>query len=201
MTLFYLIRHGNTDMVNRTLAGRLPGVHLNAEGEAQAIRLADRLSEVPFEAIYTSPLERTRETAAPLATRLGIEIRISESFNEIDYGAWTGISFADIQENPDWRKYNLFRSGTRIPEGDLMPDVQRRTVRELERLRELFPKGAVAIVAHGDVIKLAIAYFAGIPIDFILRLTISPASVSVVSVEDYGPRIVCVNDTGEPGRL
>src|SRR5436305_11011237 len=90
MATFFLIRHGANDLLDRAIAGRLPGVHLNAHGRQQAERLAERLAQEPIRRIYSSPLERARETAQPLADRLGLEMRIAPELNEIDFGDWAG---------------------------------------------------------------------------------------------------------------
>ncbi len=196
MAVFLLIRHGHNDVVGRTLAGRKSGIHLNATGKDQAEKLVERLSEVPIQAIFSSPMERTRETAEPLARNLGLEIGIMEDITEIDFGEWAGRSFEDLENDPEWRHFNTFRSGTRIPGGELMVEVQNRMVTSIEKLRKEFPDKVIALFSHGDPIKTVIGHYAGIPLDFALRLHISLASVSVVAVHDYGPRIFCINNTG-----
>jgi probable phosphomutase (TIGR03848 family) len=200
MTTFLLIRHALNDYMDRAIAGWTPGVHLNDAGRAQAEGLAGRLAQAPIAAIYSSPLERARETAAPLATRLGLEIRICDSFGEIRYGEWTGKPLAELAEDGRWRQFNFIRSLTRAPEGETMLDAQARAAAGLEELRDRHPREMVAVFSHGDVIKAAVAYFAGIPIDFYHRFDIGPASVTVVTVDDHGPRLLRINDTGEPVR-
>jgi probable phosphomutase (TIGR03848 family) len=197
MTIFYLIRHGNTDYMDRILVGRRPDVHLNAHGRAQAERLADRLERIPIEAIYSSPLERARETAKPLSDRLGIEIGVLENLNEVDFGEWTGRDFQELAGDSRWRQFNLMRSCTRIPGGELVIEVQQRSVCELERLHTRHPHGSVAVVSHGDVLRAVIAYFAAIPFDLFLRIAIMPASISVVAINSHGPAVLRINDTGD----
>jgi probable phosphoglycerate mutase len=197
MAVFLLIRHGYTDMVDVAIAGRMPGIHLNARGREQAARLAGRLERVKLDAVCSSPLERTLETAAPIASSHGLPIRICEGLNEIEYGEWTGWEVPRLH-GQIWESFNAFRSGTRIPGGEMMIEVQSRMIAELEKLHLDFPDGVVAVVSHADPIKTAIVHFAGIPLDLFLRLDISPASVSVVKIDDYGPRIFRLNDTGSP---
>lgn len=202
MAVFLLIRHGSNDTVGKLIPGRMPGVHLNEEGKAQAERLAERLSKLKLDAIYCSPLERTYETAVPFARHFDLPLRTSERLLEIDVGDWTGCMLQQLLGDPVWQHYNTFRAGTRAPNGELMIEVQERMVTEVERLRKEYPNGAVAIVSHGDPIKTVLAHYAGIPLDFILRIEISLASVSVISISDYGPKILCINHTGEiPGFL
>ncbi len=185
-------------MLGNALAGRKPGVHLNAAGRAQAEKLAERLAGVPIDVIYSSPMERTRETAEPTAAKLGLDVHICDGIIELDLGDWTGAGYRELMDSPVWRQFNSFRSGTRIPGGhELTVEVQARMAREMENLRARHPDSIIALFSHGDPIKTAIAHYLGIPLDYILRFTIDPASVSVISVEDYGPRILCINNTDE----
>ena len=200
MATFLLIRHAAHDLLGRAIAGRIAGVSLNPEGQAQAERLAEWLARLPITAIYSSPLERARETALPLAGRLRLQIRIAPELDEIDFGEWTGRTFPELAAIPRWDRFNSFRSGTRIPGGELMLEAQVRIVGLIERLREDHPGGLVALVSHGDVIKAALLYYLGAPLDLFMRLEISPASVSEIEVSEYGPRVLRVNDTvSSPG--
>jgi probable phosphoglycerate mutase len=195
MTTFYLLRHGLNDWVNRKLAGWLPGVHLNERGREQAARLAERLSRTPLEAVISSPLDRAQETAAPLAARAGVQVEISEAVGEIRPGDWTGRTLEELNADEHWKRFNVFRGGTRAPSGELMLETQVRMVNAILRLRDRHPDGGVAIVSHGDPLRAAVGYFVGAPIDMFLRLEISPASISVVQIDDWGARVMCVNDT------
>ena len=198
MTTFWLIRHAETDAIGNFLAGRLPGVHLNATGRRQAERLAVRLAPAPFSAIYSSPLERAAETAEPLARAKKLQVQPCEAANEIDFGDWTGKSFHALEPVPEWRRFNQLRSSAAIPGGELMLRVQTRMVGELECIRRRHPGRQVALFGHGDPIKAALAHYAGIPLDLFHRIEISPASVSVLALDEWGPRILRLNDTGEP---
>lgn len=195
MTRFFLIRHGSTDAVGHTLAGRTPGVHLDVIGARQSDWLVARLAGTTIAGIYSSPLERTMETAEPLAAHVGVPVQVREGLNEIDFGEWTGRSFHDLEARPHWRQFNRVRSTTRIPGGEHFAEVQARVVAELERIGAAHPESSVAIVSHADTIRTALAYCAGVPIDLFLRLEISPASISVISVTENGPGILCINQT------
>jgi probable phosphomutase (TIGR03848 family) len=196
MTKFLLIRHALTDSVGKRLSGRTPGVPLNAEGQAQAQQLAMRLADVPIDAIYSSPLERAVQTAAPIAAQRGLETRISEDFLEIDFGSWTNCTFQELQNQPQFQRFNSFRSSTRIPGGELMLEAQARAVAGLGKLCAQHPGQTVAVVSHADMLKAAVAYYAGIPLDLFQRLEISPASVSVAEIFEETARILLLNDTG-----
>lgn len=194
MTTFILIRHGMTDAVGHTIAGRTPGVNLNAAGVAQAERLAAHLAAMPITHIYSSPLERARQTAEPLARATNCEVRISEPFNELDFGAWTNRALAELDPLPEWKAFNARRSTAVPPGGELMLEVQARTVAELERLRALHEDRCVAVVSHADVIRALLAHLLGAPLDLLLRLHLDPATFSVVEAYDEGDYAVrCIN--------
>lgn len=195
-TTFLLIRHAAHDLLGRTIAGRMPGVSLNERGRAQAQELAQRLVPLPLAAAYSSPLERARETAAPIAARHGLPVTVLDAINELDFGEWTGQTLAALADHPRWQPFNAFRSGTRVPGGETMAEAQRRMVGAMEALCARHPDGSVALVGHGDPIKSAVAYFLGVPLDLFQRIEISPASVSVVTLADWGPRVLCVNNRG-----
>jgi probable phosphoglycerate mutase len=196
MTTFYLIRHGNTTAGN-IISGRNRGYHLSDNGQMQAARLGERLSGVHFDAIYASPMERTQETAKAISEKHNMQPETLEKIIEVDFGDWTGKSFDELETIQKWKLFHTFRSGTRIPRGEHMIEIQMRMVSEIERLREKHPNGTVAIVSHGDPIRTAIVYYAGMPMDFMLRLNISTASVSIITVDDWGAQIQCINDTDE----
>lgn len=197
MTLFLLIRHGANDTVGKSIAGRMPGIHLNTEGTDQATRLAERVSKQHLDAIYTSPMERTLETARAIAERVGLDAKIDDALVEINYGEWTGKSLEQLADDERWKRFNQVRSLTRVPGGEHILEIQARVVAEMERLREIHPGATLALVTHGDVIRAALAYYGGIALDLVQRYEIGCTSVTAISVEDYGARILKVNDTGE----
>jgi probable phosphomutase (TIGR03848 family) len=200
MTRFLLIRHATTDAVGKHLSGRAEGVHLNEEGQQQAHRLAEQLSGLSIDAIYSSPLERATETAAPLAEALQVEVTSCEDFLEINFGEWTNQSFAELHSDPWFQRFNTYRSGTRIPGGELMTEAQLRIIGGMERLCRQHPQQTIAVVSHSDMIKATIAYYAGIHIDLFQRIEISPASVSIIELFEDSARILTLNHCG-PIRL
>lgn len=197
MATFLLIRHGAHLLGGDLIAGRTPGVHLSPLGQEQARRMAERVARLPVEAIYASPADRTRETAAHLAQALNLPVRVLESLNELDFGEWTGRSVAELRSVERFTQWNGFRSGTRMPGGETMLEIQSRMVGEMLRLREKHGEGCIALVSHGDVIKAAVAWALGVPLDLLLRIEIGLASVSVVAVGDHGPWVLGVNHCGE----
>ena len=190
-----LIRHAVNDWVGEKLAGWTPGVHLNDEGRAQAAALARRLAEVPLAAIYSSPLERTLETAEPLAQAHGLAVQAREGLGETQYGDWTGRTLKELRDEKLWPVVQVYPSGARFPAGESMREVQARIVAELDAIRDSHTGQTVAVVSHSDPIKMAVAHYAGLPLDLFQRLTISPASVTAFAFTQFGPRLLCMNYT------
>lgn len=199
MTTFYLIRHSQNDYVGEgKLAGLTPGVHLNEHGKAQSQALAALLSSVRFRAIYTSPLERAYETALPLANSRKMEPIMREGLGEINCGAWTGKSLKSLRRRKLWPIIQSAPSRAAFPEGESFTDAQARIVHELEHIRSSHPgtRTIVACVFHSDPIKLAIAHYIGLHIDFFQRLVIEPASFSILNIGEHGVHLLRLNDTG-----
>ncbi len=201
MTIFLLIRHAVHVLGSERIAGRMPDVHLSPHGQKQAQKLAARLAAVPIRALYSSPITRAQETAQLLAAQFGLPVQICEDIQEINYGDWTGRTLEELRPLEQWQHWNSFRSGTRIPNGESMLEIQARVISRMQQLKEHHPNEVIALVSHGDVIKAAVAYYLGVPLDMFQRIEISTASVSVVSLADYGPSVMCVNNTNALGEL
>jgi probable phosphomutase (TIGR03848 family) len=197
LTYLLLIRHGINDMVGqKKLAGWLPNVHLNDEGRAQAEAVAERLRDVPINAIYSSPLERTIETAEPLARSKNLEIQVREGLGEVRYGDWTGKAIEELAKDQLWRVVQMYPSGMQFPGGDTMRGMQARIVNELEQIAAEHPRQIVAVVTHADLIKAALAHYLGVHFDLFQRIAVEPASVSVVLIDKFRPFVIRINDDG-----
>lgn len=196
MTTYLLIRHASHDFLGRTLVGRGGNVPLNQSGCEEAIRLAERLAPCQISALYCSPQLRARETAQWLLQNRRLNAWVDSAFDEIDFGAWTGREFQALAEAPAWARWNHTRSSARCPGGERMRDVQRRAVHGQERLRRNHPDTAVAVVSHGDVIKAMLLHWMGMSLDLIHTLEISPASVSVLTLEADRSHLRLLNDNG-----
>jgi broad specificity phosphatase PhoE len=195
MTTYLLIRHGATDTLNTMVAGRTAGISLNDCGKKQAIGLVSRLKDRGIDAIYSSPLERTLETAVPLASQLSLPVHQAEELLEVDFGEWTGRTLDELQSDPGWILFNTLRSCASPPQGETMVTVQQRLSTYLTRLSETHPQKTLALFTHGDVIRSTLCYYLGIPIDFMLRLEIVPASISEIILSVNGPQVVRFNET------
>ena len=193
-TTFHLVRHAAHDRVGTVLCGRMPGVHLGTLGKAQAERLAERFANEDVASIHSSPLERAVETAEPIAARLEQSLEICEDIAEIDFGAWSGTSFEALAQDPRWSAWNNARSNSRPPYGETMLEAQARIVGALEQLRSHYADRSVILVSHSDVIKAALLYHLGLPIDAYGRFDIEPASISTLVVGDWGSKVLRLNE-------
>ncbi|MEK7808082.1 MAG: MSMEG_4193 family putative phosphomutase [Chloroflexota bacterium] len=195
MSQLLLIRHGENDYTRKgKLAGWTPGVHLNDVGQAQAQALAEKLAHTPIKAIYSSPLERAIETALPLAKAKGLTIHKRSDVGEVRYGEWTGKSLKALARTKLWQVVQKQPSAMQFPDGETLRDVQSRAVNEIEKIAAAHPKDMVAIFSHGDIIKLVLAHYLGMPLDMFQRLAVNTASVSVVQRQGSMPLVMKVND-------
>ena len=195
MPTVLLIRHGENDYVKKgRLAGRLPGVHLNENGRKQAQKLADTLKKMPIKAVYSSPMERTVETAEPLAQALGQEVILRPGLTEIDFGDWQDKTLKALRRRKLWKTVQQKPSMMRFPNGEAFAEAQLRAAQELNELVGMHrPKDVFVCVSHSDLIKLALSYHLGQPIDLFQRIMVSPASISTLHFGEGHVAVVNVN--------
>jgi probable phosphoglycerate mutase len=197
MTEFLLIRHAVNDWVNTgRLAGWTPGVHLNQDGKSQAAALGERLANVPLAALYSSPLERTMETAEAIAAHHpDLAIQVLDALGEVRYGEWQGAKLSVLRRQKLWEIVQVYPSRAHFPGGEAIRQAQLRAVDALEALVLRHPNDRIAVVSHSDMIKLIVAHYVGAHIDFFQRIDISPASVTIIRLGHDRPYIIRVNDT------
>ncbi len=193
--LALLIRHALVEAQDRI--GRRPDLPLSQEGEEQARQLAERLQTWDIAAVFSSPLVRTLRTAQVLAESRGIPVQTDTCLNEIDFGEWDNRSFKSLEPLESWKAFNTFRSSTRCPGGEMMIEVQSRVVGLLERVIPSYPDATIAIVSHADVIRSAVCHYLGVPLDLSLRIQISPASLTVLRLDNCGAELLRLNDVEE----
>lgn len=193
MTTFFFVRHGVTAHTGHKLSGWLPDIHLTEEGRSQAEVIADSLSDVPFKAVYSSPIERTLETAEVIAAHHELKVRTRPSLGEVRHGRWTDRSFKSLRRTKLWSSVQRWPSGIRFPDGETFLDVHKRAVDEVERIRIEHPGETICVVSHADVIKLIAAHYLGMHIDLFQRLVVGPASITIIAIADDGPRVMTVN--------
>ncbi len=195
MPIFLLIRHGETDYNKKMhLPGRLPNIHLNDKGRTQAQAIADYLAKAPIKAIYSSPLERTLETAEPLALLQKLRVTPRSGLLETDCGEWQGQSIKKLRRQKAWKSVQQHPSMFQFPSGESIVDCQHRMVQVLEALRREFSDpDLVVCFSHADPIKHVIAFYLGLPLDNFQRLNIDTGSISALLVTENGSRVLMLN--------
>jgi probable phosphomutase (TIGR03848 family) len=188
MPLVLLIRHGENDFVaTGRLAGRQPNVQLNERGQKEARKLAEALANVPITTIYSSPLERAVATAKPIAQSKGLEIQTTFGLIETNCGDWTNQKLSDLKELPEWKIVQDSPSRFRFPNGESFHEEQTRLVAEIERIIKLYKdEDIVALVFHADPIKLTVAYYLGMPLDYFQRIACDTGSVTALYINNTG---------------
>ncbi|MFZ4719443.1 MAG: MSMEG_4193 family putative phosphomutase [Ilumatobacteraceae bacterium] len=196
-TLVLLVRHGQTPTTGKLLPGRAPGLHLADVGVEQAKRAADRIAELKtVDAIYASPLERARETAAPIAAARGMKVTIDKGLLECDFGDWTGGELAKLMKLPEWSTVQRAPSTFRFPNGESFTEMQTRMVSAVDRLRARHQGGTIVCVSHADPIKALVAHAMGTHIDLFQRIVISTCSITAIAYGMGAPVVLTVNSTG-----
>jgi broad specificity phosphatase PhoE len=195
VTIFHLVRHGEHVWRGRgIIAGRSAGVGLTADGRAQMAAVGERLAGEEVAALYASPLQRTRESADILAARLGLPVQCRDDVIEIDFGEWTGLTFDEVRRDRRWEAWRDCRSLAAAPRGESMREAQRRTVDALNELHRTHRRGAVVVVSHGDVIRAALLFALGMPLDLHARIEIDLASISTIEFAEFGCRVRRLNE-------
>lgn len=194
-----LVRHGATPTTGKVLPGRAPGLHLSPAGRTQAERVASGIAALDPRpvAVYASPLDRARETAAPVARALGVRVRTERGLVELDIGDWTGMSIKRAARLREWAAVQRWPSGFGFPGGESFTELVARTTDAIGRLVRAHPGQTIVAVSHADPIRALVATAAGVPLDLFQRLTISTCSVSALRYAPEGPRVLCVNASAE----
>jgi probable phosphomutase (TIGR03848 family) len=198
MTTLYLVRHAVTEQTGKKLSGWMEDIPLSDQGRAEAEAVADRLADQKLDAIYSSPIDRTLQTAQPIAARHDLGITTSKALGEVEYGKWTDRSLKVLARTKLWAQVQRWPSAARFPDGETLREVQVRVVGEVERIVEEHPKGRICVVSHGDPIKLICAHYLGVHIDLFQRIVVAPASVSVLSISGAGPYVLALNSLTGP---
>jgi probable phosphomutase (TIGR03848 family) len=197
-TLVLLVRHGQTPTTGQTLPGRAKGLHLADKGHEQAAAVAQRIA--PFgkkvAAVYASPLERTRETAAPIGKAVAQRVRANRGLLECDFGEWTGAELKALGKLPEWKTVQRYPSGFRFPGGESFTEMQTRITEAVAKLVAAHHGKVVVAVSHADPIKAVVAHAMGTHLDLFQRIVVSPCSVTAILYTADGPVVLCVNSTG-----
>jgi probable phosphomutase (TIGR03848 family) len=201
-TLVLFVRHGATSTTGKVLPGRAPGLHLADSGRAQAMAVAERIATLKqVDAVYSSPLERARETAAPIAKARGLKVGINRGLLECDFGDWTGGELKALAKLPEWTTVQRYPSGFRFPGGESFVEMAARVQSAVVALTARHRGGVAVAVSHADPIKAVVADALGTHLDLFQRIVISPCSVTAILYGGGGPAVLTVNHIGDLARL
>jgi broad specificity phosphatase PhoE len=195
MTTLYFVRHGDTGVRNR-ISGRSLGIHLSELGREQARRAAQQFTGIPISGLFSSPLERARETAEAIGNEAKISVQVIPELSEVQYGDWTGKSFDELANDVQWQGFNTLRSATQIPGGEHLLEVQSRVVLWAEKIRREHPQEHIVAVSHQDPIKAALMYYLGLHADMYARFQIDLASISALRVGSEHTYLLTLNHIG-----
>jgi probable phosphomutase (TIGR03848 family) len=197
-TVVCLVRHGTTPTTGKVLPGRARGLHLADSGRSEAERAGEQFRGMAVAAVYTSPLERARETAAPIAAVLGTRAVVDRGLLECDFGDWTGAELSKLRKLPEWKTVQRHPSGFRFPNGESFSELQTRISEAVLALCARHPGEAIVAVSHADCIKAAAALALGVPLDLFQRIVIGPCSQTVIAYGGEGPAVLTMNSYGVP---
>jgi broad specificity phosphatase PhoE len=183
-TLILLVRHAHTDAIGVRLTGRASGVPLSDRGRAQLPAVQRALAPYRPAAIYSSPIERALATARAIAEVQRLPVLAHEGLIEVDFGEWTGRTFEQLETLDAWRRFNSQRGSARVPSGESAADVQTRIVTTLRALHRTHPGRTIVAVSHADVIRAAVLFYTGTPLDEFARFDVPPASVTALSLSE-----------------
>lgn len=193
-TLVLLVRHGQTPTTGTMVPGRASGLHLSDDGRRQADAIAKRIAELPqVAAVYTSPLERARETAEAIARARGLTPCLEPDLTECDPGEWTGAALKRLVKRPEWRVIQYHPSGFRFPGGESFSEMQVRIAAAVARLAERHRGDVIVAVSHAEPIKAAAAHALGLHLDLFQRIVIAPCSLTAVVLGGERPAVLAVN--------
>ena len=194
--LLLLVRHAVTAATGSRLSGWLPGFHLSEEGIRQGEAVASRLADLPVKAIYSSPLERCRETAELIAAHHRPGVTVMDELGEIRYGDWQGRSFKVLYKTKAWVDLQQRPADFRFPGGETLREAQTRGVGAIESLRPKHKSDLIVVASHADMIRLIVAAYLGLSLDLYQRMSIAPASVTALLLGDRIPHLLKLGDSG-----
>ena len=198
-----LVRHGLTPTTGKDMPDAGPGLSLSEDGRRQAEETAQHILDMrphlpALSALYTSPLARTRETAAIIAKALDLTPAEKPALRDCEMGEWAGAPLKDLARRPEWPTVINYPSGFRFPGGETISGMQFRTVETVRELVTTHTGSAIVVVSHADPIKAVLANALGIHLDLFQRIVVSPASVSGVSYSQARPSVLFLNWTPSP---
>lgn len=196
-TRIILVRHGQTAWNRDDRFRGRSEIELTDLGQRQAEAIAEQLAAAPVTAIYSSPLRRAVQTAARIAARHNLEVRVEDGLVDVDYGAWVGLSAAEAAARyPDaWQLWLHRPQDLCFPEGECLRDVRRRAVAAVEALARRHRGETVVMVSHRVVCLLLVCHSLGLNESHLWRVDYDVAAISHLEVQNGRLTAFCLNDT------
>ena len=198
MVRVILVRHGETEWNRlRLVLGGNSDTPLNEKGKRQAESLALRLKSEKIQAICSSPLHRSLDTAQAIARHHRMEVGIEPDLRELNLGELEGIPIADVGGSFD-ELLIISRQGEELPRapgGESLRDVQQRAWSAIQRLVSQYPDGVIVVVSHYFTILAIICSVLNLPLSQMVRLGLALGSISTLIFDDGDPHLVLFNDT------
>ena len=195
-TRLVLVRHAVTAETGKILSGQARGIDLTEEGRAQAKAVAERLADLPIDAVYASPLERAWQTAQAIAEPHDLAVTELAGVADYDVGEWTGRALEELVKEDLWRVIQAAPSRAVFPGGEGLSGMQARAVAALDAVLADHPGELVVVGTHADIIKAVVAHYIGLHLDLFQRLVVSPASITALAFHGPFPTLLTFNDTG-----
>lgn len=197
MTKVYLIRHGETEWNAKGKYLGLTDIPLNNNGERQAKALSSFLSKERIDAVYSSALTRTIQTARIIAEPHELEVSKISELNEVDFGEWDGLTYFEIKERysnlaDDWLNKT---SEVQITGGETWSHFKKRVVSGLRKILNENENKNILIVSHGGPIKAIISEVLGLSLTSFWKIRQDRGAINIVEFFDEGATITLLNDT------
>ena len=197
LRLFFL-RHGQTEMSRANVfCGRRLDPPLTADGSAMAEAFAAAYRDMPWRAIYSSPLVRALTTAAPLARAIGMDVRQRDELAELDYGKWDGRSAEEVSRahHVEYERWTADPAWNPPTGGETAVALAQRMTHAIEDIDREHDDGNVLVVSHKASIRVALCALLGVDVGrFRYRFGCPVGSVSIVEFGDHGPLAAAVAD-------
>ena len=193
-TRLLLVRHGNTAWHGQSRVLGQNDIPLDEAGHEQARHVAEVLAGVGITQILTSPLARAAETAAALAERAGVAPSADSRLTDMRVGEWEGMTYGDLAERDDYRRFLADPLGSQIPGGETLEQALERASAAVTAAIE--PRTAdeiVAVVTHSDIVRLLLCHYLGASLAQYTKLRVAVGSVSSVILSGDTSKVLLTN--------
>jgi broad specificity phosphatase PhoE len=193
MPQIYLLRHAESEAnAGGILAGRDYSVNLTAKGYKDSRKIKSRLAKIDFTRVYSSPITRCVQTITPfLDSYPRIDVTLTESLIEMDYGIWSGKKLAALSKKKEWSLIQNRPAEFTFPNGEGFQEMRKRVKSFLNSMIDA--DGPILIVSHGDIIKMALTITLDLPLNRFQNFVVAPASISIIDYSQKSKSVISTN--------